>query len=289
MRFAFIQAEEANYPVEVLCENLEVSRSGYYAWLSRPLSQRAAQSEALADEIEDVHHSRRGVYGSPRIHDELIKRGRKIGRKRVERLMRARGLTAKRKRAFRKTTDSAHAFPVAPNLLARNFKAGAPNQVWVGDVTYIATHEGWLYLAVILDLFSRRVVGWSISRFNDTNLVLDALRRAAASRPILPGLIFHSDRGSTYASVEYRKALLAYGMRASMSRKGDCWDNAVAESFFATLRGELTDRETFVTRYAAQAAVKAYIDDFYNLVRRHSTNDYFSPVEYELRMSAQAA
>ena len=289
MRFAFIQAEKAHFPVDVLCANLEVSRSGYYAWASRPLSPRAVENAALSEEIAEVHKSRRGVYGSPRVHDELVKRGRAVSRKRVEHLMRERGLSAKRKRAFRKTTDSTHAFPIAPNLLERNFAAEKPDRAWAGDVTYIATNEGWLYLAIVLDLFSRRIVGWSMSRLNDTALVLDALHRAATTRRPTPGLVFHSDRGSTYASIDYRKALLGYGMRASMSRRGDCWDNAVAESFFATLRGELTDRETFATRAQAHEAVKAYIDEFYNLVRRHSTNDYFSPIEYELRMSVQAA
>jgi putative transposase len=289
MRFAFIEAEKANFPVEVLCANLGVSRSGYYAWASRPASSRSAENAALSDEIRAIHKSRRGVYGSPRVHDELVKRGRHISRKRVEHLMREGGVSAKRKRTFRKTTDSAHALPIAPNLLQRKFTADAANQVWVGDVTYLATHEGWLYLAVVLDVFSRRVVGWAISGFNDAALVLDALRHATTTRHLTPGLVFHSDRGSTYASGDYRKALLAHGMRASMSRKGDCWDNAVAESFFATLRGELTDRENFTTRAQAHEAVKAYIDEFYNLVRRHSTNDYFSPIEYELRMSVQAA
>lgn len=203
--------------------------------------------------------------------------------------MRERGISAKRKRGYRKTTDSAHTLPVAPNLLARNFTVDAPNRAWVGDVTYIATDAGWLYLAVVLDLFSRRVVGWSLSHFNDTPLVLSALERATHARVIAPGLVFHSDRGSTYASADYQAVLRAKGIRASMSRKGDCWDNAVAESFFATLRAELTDLVRFAGHDQASLSIKAYIDEFYNFIRSHSTNDYFSPVAYELRMSSKAA
>jgi transposase InsO family protein len=263
---------------------LAVSRSGYYAWRGRPASKREQENTALAREIREVHQSRRGVYGSPRVHIELRARGHRISRKRVAYLMRAEGLEGKRPRLFRRTTDSAHAFPTAPNLLKRNFATHQPNQAWVADVTFIWTGEGWSYLAVVLDLFSRRVIGWAMSDSNDAQLVTAALRRAVARRGECRGLIHHSDRGTTYASDLYQRELRACGMRPSMSRKGDCWDNAVAESFFATLRAELTDGERYRTRHDALVSIQTYIDDFYNLVRRHSTVQYLSPVEYELRM-----
>ena len=199
--------------------------------------------------------------------------------------MRNTGLIARQKRRFRRTTDSNHRSPIAPNLVARNFKAELPNQVWVGDVTYIATGEGWAYLAVLLDLFSRRVVGWAMSEINDTGLALNALEDAVGGRPSLhSGLIHHTDRGSPYASDAYRAALSSHGIVASMSRRGDCWDNAVAESFFATLRAELVDAERYATREEAEMSIGTFIDRFYNVERLHSYLDYVSPLEFELKM-----
>jgi transposase InsO family protein len=284
----FIEAEKAQYPIGVLCDVLQVSRSGFYAWRLRGPSARAKSDDKLAAEIAAVHKRTRGRYGSPRVHRELRAKGRRVSKKRVERVMHERGIRGKTKRRFRRTTDSNHANPIAPNIVARQFAPSAPNQVWAGDVTYIATDEGWAYLAVLLDLFSRRVVGWAISAANDTELALAALERALRGRPIPVGLVHHTDRGSPYASTEYRNAIAARGMIASMSRSGDCWDNAVAESFFATLRVELVDDEQFPTRAIAAACIGDYIDEFYNLVRLHSHIDYVSPIEFELRRFVEA-
>jgi putative transposase len=283
VRFVFIEAEKVQYPIGVLCSVLQVSRSGFYAWRRRGPSLRTTGDEKLAVEIAAVHQRTKGRYGSPRVYRELRTKGRRVSRKRVERLMRERGIRGKTKRRFRRTTNSNHPYPVAPNILARQFKPTAPNQVWAGDVTYIATDEGWAYLAVLLDLFSRRVVGWAISPVNDTALALAALHRALHSRPVPVGLVHHTDRGSPYASEEYRRALAARGIVASMSRRGDCWDNAVAESFFATLRVELTDDESYPARATAASSIGDYIDGFYNLARLHSHLGYVSPVEFELR------
>jgi len=211
-----------------------------------------------------------------------------VSKKRVARVMREKKLVARRKRSFRRTTDSNHDSPIAPNVLERNFDQEAPNKVWVTDVTYIATAEGWLYLAVMLDLFSRRVVGWATSDTNDRLLALDALDQALRARRPGAGLVHHSDRGSPYASEDYRKALRDGGITASMSRTGDCWDNAVAESFFATLKGELVDHERYATRAAAVASIGDYIERFYNTQRRHSHLGYVSPIEFELRSQTAA-
>ncbi len=286
MKFAFIEAEKA-FPVTVLCETLGVSRSGYYAWLSRPPSARTTEDARLATELAAAHEKSRGTYGSPRLHRDLAARGHRVGRQRVERLMRENGIVAKRRRRFRRTTDSNHSNPIAPNLLARRFESEAPNLVWVTDVTCVWTAEGWLYLAAILDLCSRRVVGWATSEPNDRELALGALRVAFAVRHPAPGIIHHSDRGSPYASDDYRTALVRRGFVASMSRRGDCWDNAVAESFFATLKGEHVDHEIYATRDAATRSIADYIDSFYNVQRRHSSIGYISPMEYELRLQAR--
>lgn len=283
MRFRFIEAEKATFPVRILCRVLDVSRSGFYAWAGRGPSKRAKADAVLAVEIAASHRQSRCTYGSPRVHRDLRTRGWRLGEKRVARVMRERGIVPVQKRRFRRTTDSNHTHPVAPNVLGRRFVAKVRDRAWVTDVTYVATSEGWAYLAVILDLFSRRVVGWAISATNDTVLARDALGRALRSRRPRRGLIHHSDRGSPYASAEYRAILAAHGLVASMSRRGDCWDNAVAESFFATLRAELLDRERYATRAEAIASVGDYIDRFYNPRRRHSHLGYVSPLEYELR------
>jgi putative transposase len=288
VKFAFIQAEKARWPIEVQCEVFEVSRSGYYAWARRPVSPRAVEDAALVVEIKAAHKTGRGAYGSPRVHRELRAKGRRIGKKRVERLMRDEGIVGRKKRRFRRTTDSNHPHPIAPNVLERNFHVEMPDTAWVTDVTYVWTYEGWLYLAAILDLFSRRVVGWAASANNDRALALSALDRAIATRAPTPGMIHHSDRGSVYASADYGQALTKLGAVKSMSRKGDCWDNAVAESFFATIKGEMIDHADYLTRGAAITAIADYIDGFYNPYRRHSALDYVSPIEFELKfMSAK--
>jgi putative transposase len=287
VRFAFIDEEKAKWPIEVLCEVLGVSRSGFYAWRERPPSPRTLDDERLVTDIKAAHKIGRGAYGSPRVVRELRKQGRRVGKKRVERLMRREGIVAKKRKKFCITTDSRHADPIAPNILHRDFAFALPNAAWVTDVTYVSTHEGWLYLAVILDLCSRRVVGWAASGNNDRQLALDALARATSTRKPTAGLIHHSDRGSVYASGDYRDALDDMGATPSMSRKGDCWDNAVAESFFATIKGEMVDHEDFQTRAEATAAIADYIDAFYNVTRMHSTIGYVSPIEFELKLQSK--
>jgi putative transposase len=287
--FELVDAEKANYPVTVLCDVLGVSRSGFYARKMRTPSDRSKADAVLAVQIAATHKKSRKRYGSPRVHRALRRRGVRVGKKRIERLMREKGLVGRRKRPFRRTTDSNHANPIAPNVLARDFEPTSPNRVWAGDVTYIATAEGWSYLAVLLDLYSRRVVGWAMSASNDTALALAALERAVNSRHrVAPGLVHHTDRGSPYASDDYRTALITRGMIASMSRKGDCWDNAVAESFFATLRAELVDDERYTSREAAETSIGDYIDSFYNVERLHSHLDYVSPIEFELKACTAA-
>jgi putative transposase len=282
--FELVEAEKARYPVSVLCSVLGVSPSGFYAWKKRSPSAHSKADAQLAVEIAGTHAKSSKRYGSPRVHRALRKKGILVSKKRVERLMRENGIVGRRKRRFRQTTDSQHSSPIAPNVVERQFEPKAPNQIWAGDVTYIATDEGWAYLAVLLDLYSRRVVGWAMSTMNDTNLALEAFRRAVRTRRIVPtGLVHHTDRGSPYASDDYRQALAAHRITASMSRKGDCWDNAVAESFFATLRAELVDDERYPTRRLAEISIEDYIERFYNLERLHSHLDYVSPIEYELK------
>src|SRR5690606_15137644 len=276
-------AQEVAFPVETMCGVLNVSRSGYYAWKRRPKPAREKADAQLAAQVAAVHQRSRTTYGSPRVHAELKARGVRVGRKRIERLMRESGLEGRRKRRFKRTTDSKHDGPIAPNVLARKFDVVEPNRAWVTDVTAISTDEGWLFLAAILDLSSRRVVGWATSSNNDTVLALNALQAALTTRKPSPGLVHHSDRGSPYASDNYRAKLREHGVRRSMSRKGDCWDNAVAESFFATLRAELVEHVRYSTRQAATTSVGDYIDNFYNVERRHSHLGYLNPIEFELR------
>lgn len=281
MRFEFIREEKASFPVSLMCHVLEVSRSGFYAWLKRPRSKRSVEDERLALEAAAIHQESRGTYGSPRVHAELVARGHDVGVKRVERVMRENSIKVTLRRRFRTTTNSDHALPVAPNLLERDFSADAPNKVWVTGITYIATEEGWLFLAAILDLYSRRVVGWAMGERLTRQLTLDALDMALTHRRPEAGLLHHSDRGCQYASADYQRALRQRGLVCSMSRKGDCWDNAVAESFFATLKVELVHRENFATRSQAKAAVFEYVEAFYNRHRRHSTLGYLSPIDFE--------
>jgi putative transposase len=288
VKYLFIAAQKAFYAIAILCDVLGVSRSGYYAWSKRPTPVRTKSDAALKAQIAAVHAKSRSTYGSPRVHAELRSKGVSVSRKRIERLMREEGIKARQKRRFRRTTDSNHTHPIAPNVLEREFTAEAPNKVWVTDVTYIATDEGWLYLAAILDLFSRRVIGWATSATNDRLLALDALDRALRARKPRPGLLHHSDRGSPYASEDYREALRRRGLVASMSRSGDCWDNAVAESFFATLKAELVDHEHYPTRAVATASIGDYLEAFYNPARRHSHLGYKSPIEFELKRQISA-
>ena len=233
MRFRFIEDRRADYPVRILCDVLGVSPAGYYAWRSRPESRRSVANRDLVDDIKRVHLNNRGRYGSPRIHAELKAQGRRVGRGRIERLMRRQGIRAIMARPRRvRTTDSRHDFPLAPNLLERNFTAVAPNRIWLADITYVETDQGWLYLAAVMDLYSRRIVGWAMADHLRAELPLAALKMAISAQRPGAGLIHHSDRGVQYASAEYRKSLQSAGFRASMSRRADCYDNAPMESFF---------------------------------------------------------
>jgi putative transposase len=268
-----------------MCRLLRVARSGFYAWRKRPVSDWARAETRLSVEVRSVFEESRRRYGSPRIHRELRAQKQSVGRHRIARLMRIQGLQARQRRRFVTTTNSDHTLTVAPNLIKRHFEAAAPNRVWAGDVTFIWTEQGWLYLAVLLDLFSRRVVGWAMSDKNDERLTVTALQMAIDHRPPAPGLIHHTDRGTTYAATEYQDILRRYGMRCSMSRKGNCLDNAVAESFFSTLKTECTARVTFPTQAAARLEVFEYIGTFYNPTRRHSTIGYQSPMEFEKAVS----
>jgi putative transposase len=288
MKFAFIAEDEVAFPIAVLCRVLEVSPSGYYAWARRPASARADRDDELGARVRAAHAASKGRYGSPRVHAELRANGEKVGRKRVARLMKEANLAGRKRRKFRSTTDSNHAFPIAPNILERDFTTTAPNEAWVTDITSIWTSEGWLYLAAILDLFSRRVVGWATSANVDRHLALAALAMALRDRRPRDGLVHHSDRGSTYARGDYRSALDAHGLECSMSRKGDCWDNAVAESFFASLKREVEEIDRVESRSQGHALIAEYIERFYNLQRRHSTIAYRSPIEFELMYQAQS-
>jgi transposase InsO family protein len=282
VKFELIDAQKAYFPVDFMCQQLGVSRSGYYAWKERPESERQKADRALAQEVEAVHQQSRGTYGSPRVQAELRARGRKVSRKRVARLMGQQGLRARKKRPFVRTTDSRHNQPVAPNVLERHFSPGQPNCTWVTDITYVWTRQGWLYLAVVLDLYSRLVVGWAMSQRIDRHLLLNALDMALKGRQPPRGLLHHSDRGSQYASEDYQKLLAARGIQCSMSRKGNCWDNAVAESFFSSLKMQLVHDADFATHEQARAALFEYIEVFYNRQRRHSSLGYLSPVDFEL-------
>lgn len=269
-----------------LCQELEVSASGYYDWQSRCScpGPRALQDQALKQQIQSIHTGSRETYGSPRIVMELRKSGARHGRNRVARLMKQEGLCGRQKRRYRvQTTDSNHNEPVAPNRLAEAPKASAPNEIWVADITYVQTQEGWLYVAAILDLYSRKIVGWAMGEHIDTALILKALFMALLHRQPPANLLFHSDRGVQYASADYRAALAKAGLVASMSRKGNCYDNAAMESFWSTLKLELVYRRDFQTRAEARSEIFDYIELFYNRQRSHSALNYFSPVDFELQ------
>jgi putative transposase len=268
----------------MMCRLLKVSKAGYYAWRDRSPSERAQADERLLTRIKIIHRTSRKTYGSPRVHAQLRLDGTRVGEKRVARLMKAAGLVVRTRRRFRLTTKSQHKHPIAPNLLGRRFgiaQVGAVDRCWASDITYIDTREGWLYLAVILDLRSRRVIGWSMSQSLEESIVLNALRMALLRRQPGRGVLFHSDRGSQYAGKACRRLLRDYGMRSSMSRKGDCWDNAVIESFNATIKTELIHRTKWTTREEARAAIYEYIETWYNTKRLHSTLGYVSPLAFE--------
>ena len=291
MRFEFIAARKAEFPISVMCRVLKVQSSGFYAWKKRSESRRRKQDERLRVHIRASHKASQSTYGSPRVYRDLKADGIKVSRKRIARLMREEGLVGTPPKRFKRTTDSAHSMPIAPNILNREFSAvEAPNKVWVADITYIWTAAGWLYLAVIIDLFSRRVVGYAIDDHMRSELVTDALRSALQNRDVTKGLMHHSDRGSQYAGEDMRKITEDHDIILSMSRRGNCWDNAVAESFFATIKKELIHRRYWLCKKQTIAAVTDYIVNFYNRRRRHSAIGYVSPADYErLTMMAQAA
>ena len=264
-----------------MCEVLQVSRSGYYAWLKRPESQRSRENKQLVKQIEDIHEQSRQTYGSPRVHDKLKDQGVCCSKNRVARLMQQHGIAVEKKRKFVRTTDSNHSLAVAPNRLDQCFEADRPDAVWTADITYIWTKQGWLYLAIVLDLFSRRIVGWSMAPTLERTLVVDALLMAITARNPGQGLIHHSDRGSQYASYDYQKALQQKGIEGSMSRRGNCYDNAPTESWFATLKRELVYRTNYTTHAEARQDIFEYIEVWYNRQRKHSAIGYKSPVAYE--------
>jgi transposase InsO family protein len=286
MRFAFIQTHAHRWRVRTMCRVLEVSRAGYYAWRARPLSERAATDQRLTLQLRAIHRQVKERYGSPRMYEELRGRGEVCSENRVARLMRQAGLRAKSTRRFRVTTQSQHRERVVPNLLARRFAIATyprPNQAWAADITYLPTREGWLYLAVVVDLASRRIVGWALRTRLDQELTLAALRMALSYRRGTGGL-HHSDRGLQYASMAYRQLLQRAGFTPSMSRVGDCWDNAVVESIFATLTKELLCDVDWTTRGAAAGAVAEFIEIWYNRQRRHSALGYRTPADFEAHL-----
>ena len=280
--FRFIEAEKANYPISLMCRMLEVSRSGFHAWVRRPPSDRELSDAWLSERIREIHSANRGVYGSPRVHAELwLAHGIRVGRKRVERLMRAAGLSGLVPKRRGRTTIRVPGVRVADDLVQREFRPTAPNVLWVADITYLRTWEGWLYLCAVQDAFSRRIVGWSMADHMRSDLVVDALNMAIARRRPEAGLIHHSDQGSQFVSLAFGQAAGKAGIARSMGSRGDCFDNAVAESFFATLKKELIHRRSWPDREELRREVFDYIEIFYNASRRHSTLGMLSPVTYE--------
>ena len=282
MKFRFIDGHLSEFPVQVACGVLGVSRSGYYAWRDRPDSPRAERGRELAGKVWAVHRENRGVYGSPRVCAALRAAGERVSENTVAKVMRESGIRAKSKRKYLpRTTDSAHEQPVAANVLGRRFGAALPDRKWAADITYVPTAEGWLYLAAVIDLCSRRVVGWSMADHMRTDLVADALRMAIVRRSPGRGLLHHSDRGVQYASDDYQALLAERGIVCSMSGRGDCYDNAVVESFWGTLKTELVNHEHYRTREQARASVFEYVEVFYNRRRLHSSLGYVSPEQFE--------
>lgn len=278
--------QQTEFSIQAMCRVLQVSRSGYYEFLSRPPSCHQIEDDELRPQIQAAFKTGRKNYGTRRIKRELKKQKIAVSRRRIGRLMQEEQLQVQTKRKFKVTTDSNHDKPIAPNLLEREFTVDTPDTVYVGDITYIPTREGWLFLATVIDLFSRAVVGWAMDSRMQADLVNNAMLMAIWKRKPAKGLIFHSDRGSQYASDSYRKILEIHGVKASMSRKGDCWDNAVAESFFHTLKTELVHHCDFQTREEARAAIFEYIEVFYNRQRLHSANGYEAPLVFEAMQKA---
>jgi putative transposase len=285
--FRFIAAEKANYPISLLCRTLGVSRSGFHAWERRPPSDRDLADAWLVERIRQIHRQSRETYGARRVHRALRHRGFRVGRKRVERLMRLAGLSGLVPKRYRRTTIRVPGVRVADDLVDRHFTATGPNQLWCADIKYVRSWQGWLYLAAVMDCYSRRIVGWSMRPDLEAELVVDAL--AIARRRPKPGLVHHSDQGSQYVSLRFGERCREIGIHQSMGSKGDCFDNAVAESFFATLEKDLLRRQSFATRQQARTAVFDYIETFYNPIRLHSTLGYQSPVEYEKIMNEEKA
>lgn len=281
MKYAFITTHRRAFRVRRMCNALGVSRSGYYAWCERPESQRSRANRRLVVQIKALHHQTRQAYGAVKLWQALRAHGIVCGRHRVARLRRACGIQTRRHRRFKLTTQSQHGYPLAPNRLAQRFAVARPDRVWAGDITFIPTRAGWLYLAVLLDLYSRRVVGWSMSDRLKQGLVLDALKMALTHRRPPRGLLHHTDQGRQYAGQEYQHLLATHGAIASMSRKGNCYDNACVESFFSTLKNELIHHASYRTRNEARTAIFDYIEMFYNTRRLHQSLGYQSPVEYE--------
>lgn len=286
MKFEWINKCATEFDVKAMCAALQVSRAGYYAWVNRPICARKQANKDLDSRIEKVFAGSRETYGSPRVFQALKRQGVSCSENRVARRMQRNALVSVRRRKFRpQTTDSNHDLPIAENILEQNFTATAPNQRWVGDITYISTAEGWLYLAFILDLFSRKIVGWAMSSSLKSDLTSRALEMAIIRRGQPQNLVYHSDRGAQYASNEFRRSLERYGITPSMSRKGNCYDNAAAESFIDTLKVELVHRRKFFTRAVARMLIIDFIEEFYNKNRSHSTLGFFSPAEYENLMA----
>lgn len=280
MRFEFIQKEKKAFPITVLCEVMKVTRGGYYAWATREESQHSRQNREMVNVVKATHTKSKGSYGARRHASELTAQGLSCGKYRAATIMALAGVEAKQKKRFKATTDSNHNKRVFPNLIKREFTVLAPNKVWVSDITYIRTFAGWLYLAVVIDLFNREVVGWSMGHKIDRHLVISATRMAVWRRKPPAGLIFHSDRGSQYCSYDFKKYITGHGMIGSMSRKGNCWDNAVAESFFGSLKKERVYSESYKTRQQAKSDIVDYIEMFYNSFRRHSHLGNLSPREF---------
>jgi putative transposase len=286
VKFAAIKDSLSEYPVEVCCRVLEVSRSGFYAWRDRPASAQAIRREELKEKIKTVHQQNRQVYGSPRIFKALLAQGEKVSENTVAKVMQTAGIAGKAKKKFvPSTTDSDHQRPVSDNVLERQFEAPLPNQKWVADITYIPTDQGWLYLAGVMDLCSRKIVGWSMADHMQTHLVSDALKMAIARRDPAGGLLHHSDRGVQYAGDDYLHLLESHRMQPSMSGKGNCWDNAAMESFWATLKTELVHQEHYTTRQQARSSIFEYIEVFYNRKRLHSSLGYVSPEAFEASLN----
>ncbi len=286
VKYAWIKQHEAEFSVKSMCQHMTVSRSAYYAWRVRPLTAIEKDDIELIEIIKTLFQKGRKNYGTRRLKKALLSQGRQVSRRRIGRLMAAAGLACKTKRKFIATTNSNHELPIAPNFLDRQFTMQQPDQAYVGDITYIYTLEGWLYLAVVIDLYSRQVVGWSMAEHMRAKLVNDALLMAVWKRKPSKGLIWHTDRGSQYASDSHRALLKEHGITQSMSRKGNCWDNAVSESFFHTLKTELVHHQHYQTRAEAKQDIFEYIEVFYNRERIHSANNYLSPVDYELQLKS---